>query len=156
MTEPSQQPPPNDEIADRVVHEVDGIQEYDNKLPRWWLATFYGAIAFSVVYWYAYHTTGFATLPGEQYKKDSVKLALEEAKKTGAVSDEMLAAFVADRSNAQKGLEVFTTNCVVCHRADGGGGVGPNLTDGKWIYGSAPKTIFGTIHKGIADKVAFA
>ena len=29
-------------------HEYDGIQEYDQKLPNWWLVIFYGSIALFV------------------------------------------------------------------------------------------------------------
>ena len=49
------------------------------------------------------------------------------------------------------GEKIFTTNCVVCHMADGGGGIGPNLTDEYWILGGGIKNVFRTISEGGRD-----
>jgi len=39
-------------------------------------------------------------------------------------------------------------NCAGCHSTNGGGGMGPPLIDGKWIYGSSPENIYATIVEG--------
>lgn len=138
-----------------VIHEVDGIQEYDNKLPNWWLYTLYGSIAFAAVYWFAYHQAGIADLPMAAYQVEMDKVAAAEAariKAAGVMTPEALVALSKDKGTVAQGKQVFTTTCVACHRADGGGVVGPNLTDEFWIHGGSPEKIFETITKGVADK----
>jgi cytochrome c oxidase cbb3-type subunit III len=47
-----------------------------------------------------------------------------------------------------EGKRLFTAyNCSGCH-GNGGGGMGPALMDDKWIYGSQPINIFGSIVEG--------
>ena len=55
---------------------------------------------------------------------------------------------VTDETALAAGKEAYTKNCVACHKADGGGSVGPNLTDNKWVLGGGVKNIFNTISKG--------
>lgn len=136
---------------DRVVHEVDGIQEYDNHLPRWWLLTLFGSIAFAAVYWFAYHGAGFAELPLARYEREAAARA-KAAAAAGVVTAAGLEAMARDPATVEQGKAVFAQNCVACHRADGGGSVGPNLTDAYWLHGSAPEAVYATIAKGITDK----
>ncbi len=143
------------EEQDRVIHEVDGIQEYDNKLPNWWLYTLYGAILFAAVYWFHYHVAEFGEGPEAQYKAEMEKVAAEQAAKikaAGAVTPEALAALVKDKTTVEQGKQVFTTTCASCHRNDGGGVVGPNLTDEFWLHGGSPEKVYKTIKDGVADK----
>ncbi len=150
---------PNDDkdadAQDRVVHSVDGIEEYDNRLPRWWLYTLYGGIAIAVVYWYAYHIGKFADLPVAQYEAEQERMAaLEEQKNPGAnvVTADALLALARDPAMVTQGKTVFASSCAQCHRADGGGNVGPNLTDEFWIHGSAPDKVWKTVSDGVAAK----
>lgn len=140
--------------VDRVIHEVDGIQEYDNRLPNWWLYTFYGAIAFAVVYWYDYHTAGIGELPSVAYKSEvDRELAAQASQiKVGEATAESLTALAKDPTAVALGRQVFVSTCAACHRADGGGNVGPNLTDEFWLHGGAPEKIFKTIATGVPDK----
>ena len=39
-------------------------------------------------------------------------------------------------------------NCIGCHAAEGGGGMGPPLSDTTWIYGGEPAQIYLTIVQG--------
>ena len=139
----------------QVIHEVDGIQEYDNKLPNWWLYTLYGSMLFAAGYWFHYQTSGFGDLPSTEYQKEMDEAAAVEAariKSAGVITPETLAALAKDRGTVAQGKLVFTQTCVACHRADGGGVVGPNLTDDFWLYGSAPDKIYKTITTGSPDK----
>ncbi|MCL2725243.1 MAG: c-type cytochrome [Polyangiaceae bacterium] len=148
----------NTEVGqDEVIHSVDGIEEYDNKLPNWWLFTLYGAIAFSAVYWIAYHSFDFLPNPDKALKIEQEEQARLHGGGGGgeAVTNETLIAASKDSATAAKGKEIFMQNCVACHAATGAstpGGVGPNLTDEYWIHGGAPTDILNTITKGVPDK----
>lgn len=145
-----------DDHADenKVVHEVDGIQEYDNRLPNWWLYTLYGAIIFAVGYWYHYHVGAFGDLPGDAYKAEIEREQAAQAMqiKVGEATPEALVALTKDPKAVALGRQVFTSTCAPCHRADGGGGVGPNLTDDFWLHGAAPEKVYKTIATGVPDK----
>ncbi len=140
---------------DRVIHEVDGIEEYDNKLPNWWLGTLYGAILFAAVYWFHYHVAAFGEGPRAKWESEQEQAAAAQAanlKITGPVTAESLLALSQDKGAVAAGKTVFKNTCAACHRADGGGLVGPNLTDDFWLHGSAPDKIYGTIMTGVSDK----
>ncbi len=136
-----------DAIQGKIVHEYDGILEADNDLPRWWLGIFYGAVVFAVAYWLAYETTGLAAYPAAEYRD-----ALAAASAGVEVTDETLTALVADRDTVERGHEVFTRNCVVCHGSRAEGNIGPNLTDGVWLHGGAPTDIHRTIREGVSTR----
>jgi cytochrome c oxidase cbb3-type subunit III len=138
-----------------VLHEIDGIQEEDNELPNWWLATLYGAILFSVIYWISYHLLAAIPTPSDEYRAEvdrKVAIEAEEIKKSGKLDNAALTTLSKDRATVDKGREIFMANCVTCHLASGGGGIGPNLTDNSYIRGSAPEAIFGTISGGSPGK----
>ena len=78
----------SEEEKDRVVHEYDGIEEYDNQLPRWWLYSLYATVIFAAVYWFAYHSGSFAESPHQAYQTELA----QKAKETGTVSPELLSA----------------------------------------------------------------
>lgn len=142
------------EQPDRVIHEVDGIQEYDNKLPNWWLYTLYGTIGFAALYWYHYQAGGFGESPAQAYKTETDRVLAEQAAqiKVGAATPESLATLSNDPAAVALGKQVFGATCAACHRADGGGNVGPNLTDEFWLHGAAPDRIYKTIANGVPDK----
>ncbi len=145
--------------ADTRGHAYDDIQEFDNRLPNWWLWTFYGACIFSVFYWIHFHSLGTGDLPGEAYVVEqriaADRIAAQLA--NNPVTEEMLLKLAKEPAFVEEGRKIFADpgKCALCHRADGGaaevGGVpaiGPNLTDDHWIYGSKPMDIYTTIAKG--------
>jgi cytochrome c oxidase cbb3-type subunit 3 len=131
-----------DEIQGEILHVYDGIEEADNELPNWWLWTFYGAIVFSVFYWFAYHEFESVPLPGEAY---AIEL---QQRSGGAVSEELLVAMAGNPDAIAAGQALYTTNCVICHKERGEGNIGPNLTDEFWIRGGGPIEIHDTIANG--------
>lgn len=144
-----------DPTENKVIHEVDGIQEYDNKLPNWWLYTLYGTMLFGAGYWFHYQTSGFGDLPRAEYQQEMDKAAANEAariKAAGVMTPESLTALSKDKGTVAQGKEVFTSTCVACHRADGGGVVGPNLTDDYWLHGATSDKIWKTISAGVPEK----
>lgn len=139
----------------------DDIVEFDNRLPNWWLWTFYLACIFSFFYWIHYHVLKTGPLSGAEFKAEMDVWDAEQAKR--AVSAEDLVAKSKDEAALALGKEVFTTNCVACHGASGGGTMvvegsapiplpGPNLTDKFWIHGGKPTDIYKTITKGVPEK----
>lgn len=135
----------HDEIQGEIIHVYDGIEEADNDLPLWWLFTFYGAILFGIVYWYYYEGFNVGPSPMQAYAAELRR----EAAQGGEVNDALIEALALDSSAVAAGREVFTAQCAVCHREDGGGNIGPNLTDNHWIHGGSPLTIHDTIRNGV-------
>ena len=139
-----------DEIQGEILHVYDDIEEADNNLPTWWLLTFYGAIAFGLVYWFYYQVYHVGESRREKYEQ---AVAAAEAEK-GVVSDESLNALALDASAVAAGNEIFAAQCVACHdtQAQGREGLGPNLTDNYWVHGGAPTDIHATVTNGVAAK----
>ena len=133
-------------------HTFDGIAEFDNRLPNWWLWSFYIACIFSIFYWVAYHTLGVADLPSEEYAAEQKAAAarLEKQLAANPVSDEMLLKLAQEPAFVAEGKAIFTdaTKCALCHKPDASGLIGPNLTDDLWIYGGRPIDIYTSILKG--------
>ncbi|MFO0662921.1 MAG: cbb3-type cytochrome c oxidase N-terminal domain-containing protein [Polyangiaceae bacterium] len=150
-TKQEETPPPSGE--GQVVHEVDGIQEYDNKLPNWWLMSLFGTIAFAVGYWYTYEIGHFEQSPFESYQAEHDKSLAEEAAKSGSVSAELLQSYARSPDKLASARETFISTCAQCHKEDGSGGVGPNLTDKTWIHGGKPLEIHKTISEGVPGKM---
>lgn len=137
-----------DDIQGEIIHVYDGIEEADNRLPNWWLATLYLAIAFSAVYWFYYHVYEAGPLPHQAY----AKALAANAGKGGKVTAELLEALVLDPQAVAEGATIFKTNCVACHEPKGQGKIGANLTDAYWIHGGSPTDIHKIIHDGVATK----
>ncbi len=129
-------------------HAFDGIQEYDNNLPRWWLMLFYLTIIWSVAYVAWYHG-GFGLVGPDKHKTEMTELAELRAKHSGGVlSEEQLRGLSRTPDRIAKGKALYqSAACGVCHGTDGTGSVGPNLIDRWWIHGSS----MVEIRKLIAD-----
>ena len=144
-----------DQDQDRLLdHSYDGIQENDNPMPRWWVITFWATIVFSILY--ALNVPGVGNGKGRiaDYEADvaQAKAARLAAEPEGAPTPEALAALAADPAIVANGKQVFVTYCAACHRPDGGGQIGPNLTDDSWIHGGTLAEIRATIHDGVLAK----
>lgn len=137
----------------RTIHVYDDdIVEHDNKLPLWWQYTLYGAILFATIYWYGDIQLGAWKSRSESYEQEMAAVRIAEAKKGGPMSAETLVAMSKDTGATEAGKNVFTTTCAPCHKADGSGNIGPNLTDDYWLHGSKPTDIWLTVHNGVASK----
>lgn len=134
-------------------HSYDGIRELDNHLPPWWKWLFYLSIVFAGVYMVFYHLTDTLPLPQQEYENE-VAYAQEQAKKLQAASpvaaiDETNVVATTDAVALSDGKQTFLNNCASCHRKDGGGDIGPNLTDEYWLHGGDIKDIFKVVRHGV-------
>ena len=121
----------------RLDHNYDGIQELDNQLPRWWVWLFYLTILFAAGYLVYYHVARRGDLSAAEYIKemqagDQLKHAAMGRFEASIPS----LSPATDPAALERGRQLYATYCAPCHRADGGGLVGPNLTDDYWIHGS--------------------
>jgi cytochrome c oxidase cbb3-type subunit 3 len=140
--------------AEPESHVYDDIVEHDNKLPLWWQLTLYGAVVFALCYWFG-RRLGAIESPGQAYQSDlAVEHAAEaeRARARGTIDDAMLSAIAKDPATLAQGKEVFVSTCAPCHKLDGGGNIGPNLTDSYWIHGSKPTDIYKTVTDGVPAK----
>lgn len=144
-----------DEESILLDHEYDGIRELDNVLPPWWVWGFYFTIAFAVIYILRYHVIKSAPLQDQAYKIEvaSANKEIDAYKKNAGMNiDENNVTLLIDQADLDKGAQIFTDNCVVCHNPNGEGNIGPNLTDKYWIHGGDIKSIFKTIKYGVDGK----
>ncbi|GAB4291800.1 MAG: hypothetical protein Kow0098_11350 [Ignavibacteriaceae bacterium] len=135
-------------------HDYDGIRELDNRIPPWFSWLFYVTIIFSVYYMIDYHVLHTSPLQEEEYQIEvrNAELKRAELEKSGALITEETVEALTDQVSIENGRQIFQTNCVACHAADGGGLVGPNLTDDYWIHGGGIKNIFKVIKYGVPAK----
>lgn len=140
-------------------HAFDGIEEYDNPLPKWWFMLFLGTIIFAVAYLALYPGLGNwkGVLPGYEGGWTQVKQWQKEVDKADAQYGPIYAKYAAmpiadvakDEQALKMGGRLFSTYCSICHGSDAKGAVGfPNLSDSNWRWGGEPDTIKTTILHG--------
>jgi len=125
--------------------ENDGIEEYDNPLPDWWLGLFLFTIVWGVGYAIDYHFIHHRS----QAKAYAAEVAWAEKKwpKPEVATEAQLTP-----EDIAAGKEIFMINCIGCHGTDLHGGIGPNLTDAEWIHGGTYKDVVHTITNGVPPK----
>ncbi len=140
----------DDERDILMDHEYDGIQELNNKLPPWWVGLFYVTVLIGIIYPFAFHEDHEVMYQKEMAAADAKVKAFQEAN-GGAITEETV-ELLKDEAALAAGQATFVKNCVACHLADGGGLVGPNLTDKYWLHGGGIHNVFKTIKYGVPDK----
>jgi cytochrome c oxidase cbb3-type subunit III len=138
-------------MKDRVLGhaaESDGIEEYDNPMPNWWLGLFYLTILWGLGYAAHYHfiarRSQIGTLTAEM--ADADKRWPKQAAAAAAMTVDLTPA------NVSAGEAIYKANCVSCHGPELLGGIGPNLLDTVWIHGGKPEEILHTITVGVPEK----
>lgn len=145
---------PSAENEETTGHIYDGIEEYDNPMPRWWLWMFYITIIFSVIYLILYPGLGkFEGVLGwtqdNQYTEE-VRVADEKYLPLYERYAQMSIEDLQQQPEALKmGQAIFANTCFGCHGADARGSLGfPDLTDNEWIYGASPAALKQSILQG--------
>jgi len=136
-------------------HDYDGIRELDNKLPPWWVWTFYISIFISIGYLYVYHGSDIGLSQQEEYvsemqRGEEQKQAFTARQKNSI--DENNLVLTTDEKGLEKAYGIYIANCAACHGPEGQGGVGQNLTDNYWVHGGSLKDIYTTIKNGVPEK----
>ncbi|MGE6566643.1 cytochrome-c oxidase, cbb3-type subunit III, partial [Pseudomonas hunanensis] len=149
----------NNTTDETMGHSFDGIEEYDNPLPKWWFWLFVGTLVFSVGYLILYPGLGNwkGILPGYENGWTGANEWQKEMDKADARFGPIFAKYAAmpveevakDPQALKMGSRLFASNCSVCHGSDAKGAFGfPNLTDSDWRWGGDPETIKTTIMGG--------
>ncbi len=153
-------PPPSDPNQPPIrPHVYDGIQEFDQRLPNWWLYTLYGSIAFAIVYWFVYQTA--RVMPADGAKVDSAMAKIAAVKMASSIdvtNDDKFWEMSRNPVFTDAGKQTFDSLCIACHlpslkgRHENPTAVGPDLTDQAWIHGGTPKEVYNTVAKGVLAK----
>lgn len=135
-------------------HSYDGIEEYDNPLPGWWKFLFWVSIVFAPIYYFVFHMGVEGRSIHDQYNAHMASVFELRFKEIGDLNadEATILKYVNDEPEwLAVGKVVYQTNCVGCHGADGGGGVGPNLTDDYWKNVRNVEGIASVIANGAAN-----
>ena len=157
--------PKNDEV-ETTGHSWDGIEEFNNPLPRWWLWTLYATIVWAIGYTIAYPawplvngaTPGLmkwstrADVAAEIKAVDDANAAIEgklaSADLTAIASDPELNGYAKNAGHA-----VFQTWCAQCHGSGAQGNKGfPSLLDDDWLWGGTIEDIHYTVTHGVRNE----
>lgn len=148
------------QVEDKLLdHNYDGIEEYDNPLPSWWVGLFILTVIFGIGYvaWYHIIPDGgegqiesYTSEYNDFLDKKQALLASGEIEDTGFNEGDTY-EFNSDQAVIAKGQKIFTTNCASCHLEDGGGQIGPNLTDKYWIHGGSMTDIVMVVANGVQE-----
>ena len=144
-------------------HEWDGIEEFNNPLPRWWLWTFYACIFWAVLYTIAYPAwpgisgASKGVLGWSTRANVAADIAAVETK-LAPINEELASVDLASLADnpelnsyaVSAGSAVFKTWCAQCHGSGAAGAPGyPNLLDDDWLWGGDVEAIHTTISYGI-------
>ncbi|SFC15547.1 cytochrome c oxidase cbb3-type subunit 3 [Marinospirillum celere] len=143
--------PSADGTVETTGHAADGIEEYDNPLPRWWFIMFVITIVFGLVYLALYPGLGnFKGLLGwtsQGQWEDEMARAEEEFAPIFQEFAQFSVEELAQNSDAMRVADrLYQNNCAVCHGSSATGGYGfPDLTNNDWMYGGNPEHIRSSI-----------
>jgi cytochrome c oxidase cbb3-type subunit 3 len=139
---------------DRVFdHEYDGIREYDNPMPAWWVWIFAASIIFCFPYVMWYHL-GAGPSIHDGYEGELAAYAAQLLETYGELEPDAptILSFMDDDVAMAGMASLFKSKCAQCHLADGSGSVGPNLTDDSWINVKTLTDIPNVITTGVDKK----
>lgn len=146
---------PSETTDELLEHEYDGIREYDNPLPKWWVWMFWGSFWFSCFYFFHYHMGAKGVSVAEAYVNE-----LKEAREAEArlamgdeVSESGLAQMMANTEMMADTQALYKARCEQCHADKGQGQIGANLTDEHWIHGEGKlMDIYKVVAEGVPAK----
>jgi cytochrome c oxidase cbb3-type subunit 3 len=135
-------------------HEYDGIREYDNPMPGWWVKAFWASFFFAIAYGFHYHLSGQGISVHDAYENEMAVVRAEQARRALAenVTEDGLKKLMLDGKMMADAKAIFAQRCTPCHGEHAQGVIGPNLTDGYWIHGGTLMEIHHTVSEGVSAK----
>lgn len=139
-------------------HVYDGIEEYNKRLPNWWLFTLYITIAFGIGYWFYYAQTGLPMPDGDRVEAEIARIQAIKMTSDIVIADGNLWAMSQNEVFTTAGRETFESLCAACHlsslkgKSESPAAIGPDLTDEEWIHGGAPVALYHVVDAGVLAK----
>lgn len=145
---------PNPEPAEDSFrpHVYDGIQEYNKRLPNWWLLTFYGSIVFAIGYWFYFAQSGLPIEDGRRVELAMAKIEAAKLEGNASVDDASLWAMSRNAIFVEAGRATYKATCASCHGEQLAGGIGPSLIDATWVHGGEPLAVKTVVDQGVLVK----
>jgi cytochrome c oxidase cbb3-type subunit 3 len=138
-----------------LEHNYDGILEYDNPLPKWWVWLFILTVIWGIGYFFYYNIAEIGPSQHEEYlaefntgSEDAMRLIQQMNEKWAAIAY----VPITDDDALEQGKAIYVKNCVSCHGANGEGGIGPNMTDNYYIHGGGIENTMNLIINGVPEK----
>ena len=145
--------------VDRVIegHTYDGIREYDNPMPGWWVGLFWAAILWAPFYVVGVHVFDWIDDYGDDFAEagerlEQVRLEYASTGPAFKTDEGALREYASDPAMAEAGAATFAAICAACHGQSGEGTIGPNLTDEFWIHGASPPEVWASIAEGFPQQ----
>jgi cytochrome c oxidase cbb3-type subunit 3 len=126
--------------------EADGIEEYDNPLPDWWLGLFWFTIVWAVAYGVHYHFIADRS----QEKALAAEMAAAEERWPAELQSGV--EFAMTDAAVEAGQPVYVQNCAPCHAQNLEGLIGPSFLDDEWIHGGSAPEVIAVVENGVLDK----
>ncbi|QQE10057.1 c-type cytochrome [Planctomycetota bacterium] len=141
------------DIDNLTDHNYDGIMEYDNPLPGWWVWLFWGTIVFSIIYFFIVTMAQGELSPHGQLRREKAHWAKVKLDKLGEMepSEATLVRLMHEPEMLDQGRSLYVGKCAVCHGQNGEGIVGPNMTDEKYRNVKDLMGIFEVVKNGAGN-----
>lgn len=148
-----------EDAVDRVIqgHTYDGIREYDNPMPGWWVALFWAGVVFAPLYMLGVHVFDWIDDYGDDFAEagerlEQVRLEYASTGPAFKTDEGALREYATDAAMAEAGAADFAAICAACHGDQGQGVIGPNLADEYWLHGSSPSEVWTSIAEGFPQQ----
>ncbi|QDU32100.1 Cbb3-type cytochrome c oxidase subunit CcoP2 [Poriferisphaera corsica] len=138
------------EIDNLTDHNYDGIMEYDNPLPGWWVWLFWGTIVFSIIYFFIVTMAQGELSPLGELRREKAMWQERKLAVLGemAPSEETMLRLMSEPAMLEQGRSLYVGKCAVCHGQNGEGIVGPNLTDDRYRNVKTLMDVFKVVKDG--------
>lgn len=132
-------------------HTYDGIQEYDQRLPNWWLVTLYGSLAFAFLYWAYWFQLGIGKPDREVLDAELAQLEAKRLAAASTLDDATLWKLSRNAAKVAEGKAAYQAACLACHgpNLDGIKGIGYRLNDRKWVHARGPLDVHRVLNEGV-------